>query len=119
MVTGNGVLGQFWHGALEQEFQRFQDRVKFVWLDDLSFVDLVRRCASLPRNSAISHDMDARQVKGHRASVFEPCVTSGDQVLLQQVLVNLVMNAMDAMAATPPARRHLRISSEVRATDVD
>jgi signal transduction histidine kinase len=53
MVTGNGVLGHFWHGALEQEFQRFQDRVTFVWLDDLSFVDLVRRCASLPRNSAI------------------------------------------------------------------
>ena len=40
-------------------------------------------------------------------------------MLLQQVLVNLVMNAMDAMAETPPARRHLTISSEVRAADVE
>ncbi len=35
------------------------------------------------------------------------------------VLVNLVVNAMDAMAETPPARRHVTISSKVRATDVE
>ena len=40
-------------------------------------------------------------------------------MLLQQVLVNLVMNAMDAMAETPPSRRRVTISTEVRATDVD
>ena len=38
---------------------------------------------------------------------------------MQQVLVNLLMNAMDAMAETPPARRHLTIRSEVRAADVE
>ena len=35
------------------------------------------------------------------------------------MLVNLVMNAMDAMAETPPGRRHVTISSDVRAADVD
>ena len=40
-------------------------------------------------------------------------------MLLQQVLVNLVMNAVDAMADTPPGRRRVTISSDVRATDVD
>jgi len=67
----------------------------------------------------LTHDMEARHVRTTVHLSSSPCITSGDQVLLQQVLVNLVMNAMDAMAGTPLARRHLRIGSEVRATDVD
>ena len=67
----------------------------------------------------VAHDLEARQVETivHLSSI--PCVISGDQVLLQQVLVNLVMNAMDAMADTPTHRRHLTIRSDVRATDVE
>jgi PAS domain S-box-containing protein len=37
--------------------------------------------------------------------------TSGDPVQLQQVLLNLVMNAMDAMASTPVAQRLVMIST--------
>ena len=40
-------------------------------------------------------------------------------MLLQQVLVNLMMNAIDAMAETPKARRHLTIATAVRAADVE
>jgi signal transduction histidine kinase len=67
----------------------------------------------------VAHDMDARQVTATVHLSSTPCVVSGDQVLLQQVLVNLVMNAMDAMADTPPYRRHLTITSDVRAADVE
>jgi signal transduction histidine kinase len=67
----------------------------------------------------VSHDMSARQVESTVDLSPDRCVVNADQVLLQQVFVNLVMNAMDAMAETPPGRRHLTIRSEVRASDVD
>jgi two-component system sensor histidine kinase DctS len=35
-----------------------------------------------------------------------------DPVLLQQVVLNLLRNAMDAMAATPPERREIRVATE-------
>ena len=67
----------------------------------------------------VAHDMNARQIEASLNLSPSPCVVSGDQVLLEQVLVNLVMNAMDAMAETPPARRHITIRSEVGAADVE
>ena len=40
-------------------------------------------------------------------------------MLLQQVLVNLMMNAIDAMADTPKARRRLTIATAIRDADVE
>lgn len=36
-----------------------------------------------------------------------------DPILLQQVLLNLLRNAMDAMAATPAEQREIRVASEI------
>jgi len=67
----------------------------------------------------VAHDMSARQVKTTVTLTSNPCIISGDQVLLQQVFVNLMINAMDAMAETPRDRRHVTIRCDVRGTDVD
>jgi signal transduction histidine kinase len=67
----------------------------------------------------VAHDTRARQIAVNVNLSSNPCVISGDQVLLQQVLVILLINAMDAMAEMPPPRRHITITSEVRAADVE
>ena len=53
MVMGAGQIGEFWRRQLEDEFRELQDRVTFVWSDDLSLPQLLRRCASLPRDAAV------------------------------------------------------------------
>jgi signal transduction histidine kinase len=67
----------------------------------------------------VAHDMKARQIEVTVSLSSNPCIVSGDQVLLQQVLVNLLINAMDAMPETQPSRRQITIRSEVKVADVE
>ena len=53
MVMGSGPLGRFWRRELESQFGRFRDRLTFVWSNDLSLQEILRRCTSLPEHSAI------------------------------------------------------------------
>jgi signal transduction histidine kinase len=57
----------------------------------------------------VSHETRARQIQVDVGLPADPCIIVGDQVLLQQVLVNLIMNAIEAMAATPANRRSLTV----------
>ena len=61
----------------------------------------------------VAHDMQARHVRIDVDLPANACPILGDQVLLQQVFVNVLVNAMDAMAETPPHRRRISIRSVV------
>jgi signal transduction histidine kinase len=67
----------------------------------------------------VAHETKTRHVDVDVDLAAGPCVIIGDQVLLQQVLVNLVMNAMDAMAETPPDRRRVSVHSKVGKESVE
>jgi signal transduction histidine kinase len=67
----------------------------------------------------VAHDTRARRVEVDVALPAGPCVVNGDQVLLQQVFVNLMMNAMDAMGETPPDRRRISVQSTVGHNSVE
>ena len=46
-----------------------------------------------------------REVTIEAQLASSPCLVNGDRIQLQQLLINLVINAMDAMAETPAAER--------------
>ena len=60
----------------------------------------------------VAHDAAARRVQIDCRLPSAPCFVLGDQVMLQQVLVNLLLNAFDAMAeAVTPADRRILIEA--------
>ena len=67
----------------------------------------------------VEHTITMRQVEARIDLSVSEGLIDGDPVLLQQVFVNLIVNAIDAMSEIPPARRRVTISSQVRAADVD
>ena len=65
----------------------------------------------------VAHDASARRVQIDCRLPSAPCLVLGDQVLLQQVIINLVLNAFDAMADA--ADRRIVIEATVGAAVVD
>lgn len=53
VVVGNSPLEKFWLGEMRREFRQFTSQVEFIWFNDLSFDEMLRRVAALPPQSAI------------------------------------------------------------------
>jgi signal transduction histidine kinase len=67
----------------------------------------------------VAHDSRERHVEVDVDLPPAPVTVAGDQVLLQQVIVNLLMNAMDAMADTPAEKRRIVVRHTVTPESVD
>jgi signal transduction histidine kinase len=53
LVIGTSQLEKFWRNELDRASQPFKNRLTVVWLDNLSFAEMLQRCATLPPHSAI------------------------------------------------------------------
>jgi signal transduction histidine kinase len=53
VVIGNSPNERFWISEMQKDLEPLEDRVKFLFLNDLSFEDMLKQAASLPPNSAI------------------------------------------------------------------
>jgi signal transduction histidine kinase len=53
VVMGDSPNERYWLEVLQKEYGAFAGRVSFVWLNKMSFADILKRGAALPPNSAI------------------------------------------------------------------
>lgn len=87
VVIGASQLEQFWTEVLRKEFQPFEDRVNFIWLNDLSLDGILQRTKNLPPNSFILHVLMMRDASG--------VTHNGDEVLRQiRAVANAPINGL-------------------------
>jgi signal transduction histidine kinase len=104
------------------------DIISDIRKDDIRASEVIRRMRGLLQKHELeSRPVDLNDVAAETIAVVRPDARSrgieleldpaagaraiaGDRVHLQQVVLNLLMNAMDAVAAMPPERRRVRVS---------
>jgi signal transduction histidine kinase len=64
VVIGTSRLEQFWRDEVNRASQPFKNRLTVVSLDDLSFAEMLQRCATLPPRSAIFYALLSVDAKG-------------------------------------------------------
>jgi PAS domain S-box-containing protein len=64
VVLGASPLERYWTVEFQRAFHRFTDRVRFTWLNDLSFDQMLERAATLPPRSFILLALLLRDASG-------------------------------------------------------
>ena len=111
------------------ELGEMADIISDIRKDDIRASEMIRRMRSLlEKHELETRPVDVNEVIQDAVAIVQPDAQSrgvqletnlatalrpilGDRIHLQQVLLNLVMNAMDAVAAMPPERRRVRVWS--------
>ena len=87
VVVGTSQVERFWLREMKREFQRFGDRLQFIWTDALSFDEIVQRSRTMPARSAIFFAILSRDGKG------EPRV-GGDTLASLHAVANVPLFAL-------------------------
>ena len=66
VVIGASQFEQFWLKEVKRGFRRFEDRLKFIWTNELSFEEMLKTSGSLPPHSAILYGVLSLDAKGVR-----------------------------------------------------
>jgi signal transduction histidine kinase len=64
VVLGNSPIERYWAGEIRRSLALFASRLNLIFLDELSFDDLLQRVATLPPRSAILYAMLSPEVAG-------------------------------------------------------
>ena len=103
-VTGNSPFERFWMTELRRDVQPFTDRVRFEWLNELSFEAVRHRLATLPRDSAVLYFLLVLDARGPcRMNRTTPLI-SFETKAMPPSLASLITNWAEASLAAPCIR---------------
>ena len=128
--------------ALPPALGEMQEIISDIRKDDIRASEVIRRMRGLLQKHELeAHPVDLNEVAQETVAIVRPDASSrdiqlemdlanelqpilGDRVNVQQVLLNLLMNAVDAVATMPAERRRVRLwtsqhDGEVRVAVVD
>ncbi|HEU4688475.1 MAG TPA: HAMP domain-containing sensor histidine kinase [Vicinamibacterales bacterium] len=118
------------------ELSEMPDIIGDIRKDDIRASEVIRRMRGLLQKHELeARPLDLNEVAEETVAIVRPDARSrgieleasladglprirGDRVHLQQVLLNLLMNAMDAVSSMPPERRHVRVRTAQSNGDV-
>jgi hypothetical protein len=63
VVIGTSPGEKFWRKEIAREVKPLEERVEFIWWDNLSFEDILKEAAKLPSNSAIFWEKPSRSMR--------------------------------------------------------
>jgi PAS domain S-box-containing protein len=129
-IIGNADICLTWLSVDSPNLGQVREAIADIHADGLRASEVLRRIRDLVRKgTAQKTRLDINEVVGEVTSLLSgtanarrvrvqsrlgdglPCVL-GDRVQLQQVLLNLMMNAMDAMGSVEEARRELVVETD-------
>jgi len=129
-IVANAEAGLNWLEAQPPNLERVRQTFDWITGDGMRAGDIIGRIRALIRKAAPQkEDMDINQavlevIALTRSEAFKNCVSvrtqlaeglptvPADRVQLQQVLLNLIVNAIEAMAAVGEHERELLISTD-------